>query len=1158
MEGQRYELSIFIAIFENMKSLFFFLLLLPAFCLAQLEDNFSDGDFSNNPEWLGQTDRFTVTDGELQLSDPAPESSNESYLYLPAPTSTTDNTEWEFYVRQEFAPSGTNFAKIYLSADQTDLTGDLNGYYIRIGGISGTNDAIELYRQSGGSSQLLISGTTAAVGSDPSLARIKVSRTTDGTWEMMADYSGGTDFVGEGTAIDNEHPTGNFFGVYCQYTSTRSESFFFDDIRIDPLFEDTTSPTLTTATPLSATEVELQFDEPVSAATAENATNYSLDNGIGPPSAAQIDAEDPSKVLLTLGNSLVSPNDYTVTASNIEDLSGNAAGAQQVTFTYLELQIAEPGDIIFTEVMADPNPPRGLPEAEYVEIYNRSDKILQLENMGFSSGSTPRLLPDFLLSPGGYVVLCPSDVAAAFSNFGPTIGLTSFPALTNGGDDLELTSSTGTILANLTYDISWYQNEEKEDGGWSLELIRPDLPIQCSGNWVASINAAGGTPGQENSVFGQSVALEGPQVIGATTDGPETVIVVFDKALAPGPAEDIANYNINGGIGIMEALLIEPDRQEVILTLTTSLTLGEVHTLTFDSALSDCLGNLLQGDLSIQFAYTLPPTPNDLIVTEFLADPSPQVGLPEGEYIEIYNRSDQPLQLRNVIFSNGSGEAQLPFYLLSPGEYVVVCDQEYAETYQLFGPAVGVEDYPSLVNVRDEIQLLDLDFNELFYLEFTSDWYEDAAKDDGGWSLELIDLEGPYDCGGNWRASEHSNGGTPGVQNSLFGQSPDAIGPELLRVYTQAPNLVVAVFNEPLDPTEAEDLMNFTIDNGASILTAVFIPELVRTRVALFLFEDLDPQTLYTLTVESALKDCMGNALMGTNTIEFGLPEAAEENDIVINEVLFNPEVGGVDFVEFYNRSEKIIDLHEFRINNTQLENPNLAETINDHFQLLPGQYMVVTDDPGDIQSRYTVEKPAALLDNDLPTLPDNEGNVTLLSPIPDNQVIDAFDYTDDLHFSLLSDEGGVSLERLNPEAPTQSPGNWHSAASTVGYATPTAVNSQLFVPEEAPSSNVISLANPTFSPDEDGFEDVLQINYLTDRPGFSLKLNVYDATGRLIQRLVRDELLNSGSGSFKWDGLDVEGQKARVGIYVIAGELTNPDGEVELFKESCVLATRF
>ncbi len=1158
MEAQRYELSIFIAIFENMKSLFFFLLLLPTLCLAQLEDNFSDGDFSNSPEWLGQTDRFVVTAGELQLSDAAPASNNESYLYLSAPTSTDTNTEWDFYVRQEFAPSTSNFARIYLTATQPDLTGDLNGYYLQIGGISGSDDALELYRQDGGSSELLLSATVAAVGSDPAQARVKISRSTNGTWELMADYTGGTNFASEGTTIDATYPMGDFFGVYCKYTSTRAESFFFDDVRIDPIFEDTTPPILTAGNPLSATEIELQFNEPLNATTAENTANYTVNNGIGTPTNAQIDGGDPSKVLLTLANSLISQTDYTVTATNISDINDNAAGAQQISFTFLDVQPAEPGDLIFTEVMADPNPPLGLPDAEYVELYNASEKVLQLQDMGFSSGSTPRLLPNYLISPGEYVVLCPADVQTDFAAFGPAIGLTSYPALTNGGDDLLLTDADGIILATLTYDLSWYQDADKEDGGWSLELIRTDLPSQCAGNWLASVSGLGGTPGQQNSVFGQAVAEEGPQVIGAKTDGPETLVILFDKALDPAVAEDIGNYQIDGGIGIMEALLIEPARQEVILTLTTALPLGEVHTLTFDPALSDCLGNPLQGDLSIPFAYTPAPGPNDLIITEFLPDPSPQVGLPDGEYIEIYNRSNQPIQLRDVFFSNGSSEILLPFYLLPPGEYVVICDLADAETYQLFGPAVGVEGYPDLVNARDEVLLLDSDLNEIFRLEFTLDWYEDAAKDGGGWSLELIDLEGPYDCGGNWRASEHSNGGTPGVQNSLLGQAPDAIGPELLRVYTQAPNLVVAVFNEPLDPLEAENLVNFSIDNGGAIAAALFIPELVRTRVALFLTEDLDPEVIYTLTISTTLKDCMGNALQGTNTAQFGLPVPAAVNDVVINEILFNPEVGGVDFVEFYNRSEKIIDLYEFRIGNTQLQTASPTEIINDHFQLLPNQYLVVTDNPADIQARYTVENPAALLDNNLPSFADDAGNVTLISPIPENLVIDAFDYTDDLHFSLLSDKGGVSLERLNPEAATQSNGNWHSAASTVGYATPTAKNSQFFVPEEAPESNVLTLAHPTFSPDEDGFEDVLQINYLTDRPGFSLQLNVYDAQGRLIRRLVRGELLNSGSGSFKWDGLDLEGQKARVGIYVIAGELTNPDGEVELFKESCVLATQF
>lgn len=107
--------------------------------VAQLTDDFSDGDFTNDPAWLGDTGKFGVNDGELQLQDTE---SGRSQLYVQGPTSTDAMTTWRFYIRLEFAPSTSNNARVYLNANTNNLTGNLEGYYLQIGGISGDQDAL--------------------------------------------------------------------------------------------------------------------------------------------------------------------------------------------------------------------------------------------------------------------------------------------------------------------------------------------------------------------------------------------------------------------------------------------------------------------------------------------------------------------------------------------------------------------------------------------------------------------------------------------------------------------------------------------------------------------------------------------------------------------------------------------------------------------------------------------------------------------------------------------------------------------------------------------------------------------------------------------------------------------------------------------------------
>lgn len=879
--------SLFVVIFGPMKAAFFYFLLAlaPALCSGQIfTDNFDDGDFDNDPAWFGNMDRFRVANGELQLFDQMPQANNTNYLAAAAPTNTDANTVWEFYVRLVFPPSATNFARVYLASSASDLSGSLNGYFVRVGGIAGDLDALELFRQNGTTTTLLLSGTAGTVGLEPALARVRVTRSTTGEWRMYADYSGGNNFVEQGTAVtDITHPTGSFTGVYCRYTSTRAQAFFFDDFLIDPLFFDNTPPALLSAVVASATEVVAVFNEPLDAATAENASNYNIQPGIGQPSAAALVPGDPTRVRLTLPAPLVNLQNYTLTSTGIRDAAGNAAGAQTAAFTFVNVELPLPGDIIVTEFMADPSPVVSvLPDAEYIELYNRSNKVIQLQELRYSTGGTPQQLPNFLLLPGRYVIVCPNSQAAAFSAFGDVAPLGSFPALVNGGDEIILFNLQGEELFYLEYDLSWYQDISKRDGGWSIEMINTDLPGDCPSNWRASIDTRGGTPGAVNSVQGQPDDAQGPLLLTTAVLTPTSVRLQFNEPLLSGALASNL-FSIDGGIAIASALLLTPSSQ-VLLSLSV------------------------------------------------------------------------PLQ---------------------PGQ-------------------------------------------------------------------------------------------------------------------------------------------------------------------------------IYMLTVSQQIKDCIGNVSNAAQTVPLGLAEPVVPGDLVLNEILFNPLTGGTDFLELYNNSNKVLNLNGLRIENTQKTGSTASSNFLQDYFLFPQEYIAITADVQDIRFRYETPNLRALVQNAIPSFDDKSGNATIsMSGV----VLDAFDYVETMHTPLLDTKDGVSLERLDPDGPTQSSGNWHSAAAAVGFATPGYRNSQFF-PAPTLTDRIISIPNKTFSPDGDGFEDILQIFYTADKPGFVLNLRIFDAHGRLVRNLLRSELL-AASGVFKWDGVNDEGTKARSGIYILWIELFHPDGETERTKKTCVLAAK-
>ena len=154
------------------KSIFTFIILLQAnLVFGQFTDTFSDGNFTANPTWSGDIGNFEVDSfSKLHLND-----SMANTSYLSTPSQAIINGSWEFEIKLEFDPSTSNYAKVYLTSDEQNLSSNLNGYFVKIGGESGSVDDISLYSQSGSSTSKIIDGTNGIAAANPNL-KIKVTR----------------------------------------------------------------------------------------------------------------------------------------------------------------------------------------------------------------------------------------------------------------------------------------------------------------------------------------------------------------------------------------------------------------------------------------------------------------------------------------------------------------------------------------------------------------------------------------------------------------------------------------------------------------------------------------------------------------------------------------------------------------------------------------------------------------------------------------------------------------------------------------------------------------------------------------------------------------------------------------------------------------------
>ena len=295
--------------------------------------------------------------------------------------------------------------------------------------------------------------------------------------------------------------------------------------------------------------------------------------------------------------------------------------------------------------------------------------------------------------------------------------------------------------------------------------------------------------------------------------------------------------------------------------------------------------------------------------------------------------------------------------------------------------------------------------------------------------------------------------------------------------------------------------------------------------------------------------------IITNSSFQFGIHEPADKNEIVINEVLFNPADNGVDFVEIYNNSEKIIDLADLllgEVNVNQFEpNDTLYKSVaNESGLMFTGDYTVLTKDPGKVKEQYITSNPEGFIKmNSFPDYNNDAGTVILSGK--DGNIIDAFTYDEDMHYPLLNSVDGVSLERINFNRPTEDRTNWHSASKEVGFATPAYKNSQFndFGEIEDP----VTVEPEIFSPDNDGYNDVLNIHYKFEAPGYTANITIYDSQGRLIKYLVQNSLLAT-EGTFSWDGRTEDNQKANIGIYIIYFEAFDMNGNVKKYKKSAVL----
>ena len=520
--------------------------------------------------------------------------------------------------------------------------------------------------------------------------------------------------------------------------------------------------------------------------------------------------------------------------------------------------------------------------------------------------------------------------------------------------------------------------------------------------------------------------------------------------------------------------------------------------------------------------------------------------MPDAEFIEVYNRSINPIDLAGWKFSDGSSTAIFASKIILPNEYWIVCANTNLALFTPFGKTLGVSNFPTLNNSSDVLTLRSASNQTIDSISYIIDWYRDSDKQEGGWTLELIDPNNPCGEENNWTASEDVKGGTPGKINSVNANKPDLIGPALLSVTPSQPNELTILFNEKLE----KDLSTviFEITPAENVLQSKFVSTSLR-EIKLTLSQALTPRQLYTIEIKN-LRDCNGNFIQPDfSKLNFALPEVSEQSDLLLTEILFNPRSGGVDFVEIVNVSDKYINLKNLALANLPSNDVINNKTITPQDLIIqPNSFMAITSDPAILKNQYPTSHEKNFIPAILPTMNDDAGSVALVSP--QGSLMDSFIYLDDYHSPLLKDKEGVSLERISLLEPNL-PSNWKSANASAGFATPGSANSNAR-PENFIDENAVQVVPEIFSPNVPG-QDFVQIHFKFDQSGLIAQIKIVDLQGRIIKEIANNETL-AHEGFYRWDGDRTEGDKARRGYYFVWFEVLNLDGTVKTFRKRVVI----
>ena len=525
-------------------------------------------------------------------------------------------------------------------------------------------------------------------------------------------------------------------------------------------------------------------------------------------------------------------------------------------------------------------------------------------------------------------------------------------------------------------------------------------------------------------------------------------------------------------------------------------------------------------------------SPAQIVLTEIMFDPAENDNY--YEFVEIWNSTDSAIDLAEWRLGDGDDDDAIigfdSILILQPRQFGLILDPDYFDNppiYQELIPdecllltveSATIGSYGLKNTEAETVTVYDRDYNIIAA-------YAYSIGNIQGYSEEKIDLLG-VDDSTNWTDSYDFNG-TPGFENSV---SPDSFNLALISLSSSPENLqsgmtavlTAVIANMGVEESAAFEVGFYIDGNEDSVLTE---NEMFTLENAPGLIPNQEIEvSAQTGSLQEGIYLFAASILNSDENLEdnfmfMSLAVGSPAGCIIFNEVMYKPASGEGEWVELNNRSDSAVYLEGWTFSDADTAGRIAIEPV----ELFPGEFLILAEDSTIFDWEIPAEAQVIILPIWNPL--NNDGDTLYLFDAAGKEM-EYIAYPNDWG----DIDSGISMERINPFSSSEL-SQWFRCVAPAG-GSPGSENSVFYAPAMNPGVT-LTVSPEVFSPDGDEVDDSAVISYSLPVPYAHINIRIFDVRGRLVKHLINGQLTGS-SGDVIWNGLSDEGDKCRIGPYIV------------------------